>query len=292
MGLHKLIMWDFVGPDVESEEVKAAMSRNRRAMFARFRKLRGTPNVAEEDIEDGTSPESMEKQVIEEIIVEDGSRNPVSFTEDGTTVSPILTEKRSLDTSRTTERRSFERTVTTVVETLRVHGADLGTNGAVLSNNSLSVPSSRWQGYRLFQCFSRKSVGTFLKSFFSPITISILVAFPIALVPQLKALFVHVPGTYMSAAPDGQPPLAFIMDVISFIGNAAIPWALICLGSSLARLHIPKRGEWDKLPLGAIGSLAMGRLLLMPVIGVLLCEGLTKIGFIPRDDKVLRFVCM
>ncbi len=79
------------------------------------------------------------------------------------------------------------------------------------------------------------------------------------------------------------------MDVILFIGNAAIHWALICLGSSLARLHIPKRGQWHNLPLGAIGSLAMGS---MPVIGVLMCEGPTKVGFISRDDKVLRFVCM
>ena len=286
MGSHKLIMWDFVGPDVEPEEVKAAISRNRRAMFTRFRKLRSTPNVVEKDMEGGTdAAESMEKHVAEE----DGSRNPVSFTEDGVTVSPISTEKRSLDTSGrgTTEKRSFERTVTTTIAETD-NGADIiGTNDAVLSNYSTLVPSSRWQGY-----FSRNSVGNFLKSFFSPVSVSIIVAFPIALVPQLKALFVQVPGTHMSAAPDGQPPLAFIMDIISFIGNAAIPWALICLGSSLARLHIPKRGEWHKLPLGAIGSLAMGRLLLMPVIGVLLCEGLTKVGFIPRDDKVLRFVCM
>jgi len=283
MGLHKLIMWDFVGPDVEPEEVKAAMTRNRRAIFARFGKLSGTPNVANKDMEDGTATKSMEKQVVEEMIVEDGSRNQVSFTNDGVTVSPILTEQRSLDTGGITEKRSFERTTVEIV-----NGADLETNGTVLPNYSTSVRSSRRRRNCLF--FSRKSVGSFLKSVFIPVSISIFVAFPIAIIPQLKALFVHVPGgTYVSAAPDGQPPLAFIMDVISFIGNAAIPWALICLGSSLARLHIPKRGQWHNLPLGAIGSLAMGS---MPVIGVLMCEGPTKVGFISRDDKVLRCVCM
>jgi hypothetical protein len=57
-------------------------------------------------------------------------------------------------------------------------------------------------------------------------------------------------------------------------------------------LPIPKRGEWKKLPLGAIGSLAAGKLLIMPVIGVLMCQGLTKAGFISKDDKVLRLICM
>jgi predicted permease len=138
----------------------------------------------------------------------------------------------------------------------------------------------------------QKSITDFLKSFFSPLTVSILVSFPIALIPKLKALFVYVPGTHMPSAPDGQPPLAFLMDTVSFIGGSAIPMGLICLGSSLARLNIPKRGEWRKLPLGAIGTLAAGKLLITPVIGVLMCQGLTKVGFIPRDDKNLRFVCM
>jgi len=46
------------------------------------------------------------------------------------------------------------------------------------------------------------------------------------------------------------------------------------------------------LPLGAIACITIGKMILMPVIGILICEALTSAGLIPRDDKVLRFVCM
>ena len=66
---------------------------------------------------------------------------------------------------------------------------------------------------------------------------------------------------------------------------------LISLGSALARLKIP-RGAWRTLPLGAIGALALAKIVVSPVLGVLICEGLTRAGVIDRADRVLRFVCM
>jgi hypothetical protein len=36
----------------------------------------------------------------------------------------------------------------------------------------------------------------------------------------------------------------------------------------------------------------VGKLLIMPVLGVLICQSLTNIGVIDKEDKVLRFVCM
>ena len=134
---------------------------------------------------------------------------------------------------------------------------------------------------------------TFLRtSLESPASLSIIVSFIISLVPPLKALFVPgVPGTHIPSAPDGLPPLSFLIDTASFIGAASVPLGLICLGSALARLKIP-RGQWSKLPLGAIGGLAVGKLLIMPVLGVLICQSLTNVGVIDKEDKVLRFVCM
>ena len=96
----------------------------------------------------------------------------------------------------------------------------------------------------------------------------------------------------MPTAPDGQPPLAFLLDAANFVGAASVPLGLICLGSSLARLNWPKKGEWAKLPIGAIGWIAMSKMVIIPILGVLICEGLTNVGLISRDDKVLRFVCM
>jgi hypothetical protein len=57
-------------------------------------------------------------------------------------------------------------------------------------------------------------------------------------------------------------------------------------------LNLPTKGEWMRMPLGAIGSLTAVRMLLMPVLGVLICQGLTILGVMSKDDKVLRFVCM
>ncbi len=49
---------------------------------------------------------------------------------------------------------------------------------------------------------------------FNPITISLFIALPIALVPNLKALFVDISGDGDPKwkGPDGRPPLAFLMD--------------------------------------------------------------------------------
>jgi predicted permease len=121
--------------------------------------------------------------------------------------------------------------------------------------------------------------------------VSILLSFIIALIPELKALFVEVPGTHIHPGPDGDPPLAFIIDAASFIGAASVPMGLICLGSALARLSIP-RGAWSNLPVGSILGLAIGKMIICPVLGVLICKGLVNINIISREDKVLQFVCM
>ena len=82
------------------------------------------------------------------------------------------------------------------------------------------------------------------------------------------------------------------MDTATFIGAASVPLGLVCLGSALARLKIPRSGQWGALPVGAISSLAVGKLLVMPVLGVVIVQGLVRGGVIPEDDKVLQFVCM
>ncbi|KAG8981454.1 Protein M3 [Tulasnella sp. JGI-2019a] len=129
----------------------------------------------------------------------------------------------------------------------------------------------------------------FVQALNTPPTISIVVAFPIALVPRLKGLF--VPLANSPHGPDGLPPLAFLLDTATFIGAASVPLGLVCLGSALARLNVPK--PWTRLPLGAIGVFTVMKLFLMPVLGVLICELFTHyIPLFNPDDKVLRFVCI
>lgn len=134
-----------------------------------------------------------------------------------------------------------------------------------------------------------RQIWNLVKTFNTPPTISIFISFPIALIPQLKDLFVTMPNS--PRGPDGLAPLAFVMDTANFIGAASVPLGLVCLGSALASLSVPK--PWTRLPLGAIGMFTIAKLFLMPIFGVLLCKLFTTlIPIIDVNDKVLRFVCM
>ena len=70
-----------------------------------------------------------------------------------------------------------------------------------------------------------------------------------------------------------------------------MPLGLVCLGSALARLKVP-RNQWKELPIGAIMGLAIGKMIIAPVLGVLIIKGMVNAGIIDADDKPLRFVCM
>ena len=287
VGLHKLIMWDFGGPAVEPDEVMEVTRRNRRAILRCCRLSKLVPDEVGCQTRQRTDDVNDTKNTLDG----DSSRKQIMFRDsESAEASPVqqASRNRSSTTSETgglSVDHPLEQadTVTTAREK---SSNDLEAQLVVLPCHS---PSSSCKRYA-FSTFG--TLRKIFKDLFSPVSLSILIAFPITLIPEIKALFVSVPGTPMPDAPDGQPPLSFVLDVTGFIGNSAVPLALICLGSSLARLSIPKKGEWKKLPLGAIGSLAVGKLLIMPIIGVLTCEGLTKVGFISKDDKVLRFICM
>jgi auxin efflux carrier family protein len=69
-----------------------------------------------------------------------------------------------------------------------------------------------------------KSVFKFLLSLVSPPAISCVLSLLIALIPTLKALFVaDVPGVNMPDAPDGMPPLEWILDIATFGGTPFSP---------------------------------------------------------------------
>lgn len=130
----------------------------------------------------------------------------------------------------------------------------------------------------------------FIRTFLTPNTIAILLAFPISLIRPLKALFVPLANSPIPKAPDGNPPLYFIYDTTNFLGAATLPFGLVCLGAALAKMKLPK--DLRKLPLGAITGLAVGKLIISPILGVAIVNSFVKIGFIHEEDKVLRFVAM
>ena len=299
---------DYVGPDIEPEEVREAMRLKRQAVFRLFfrQKLKFSTEAHQKNDLDQRSIDALDEKGID--YLDETSAMP-TFIGDATTATPTAGSSSPLEKAVAHERLdSLERTNTMTAINIQQADNNLNTvhdievqltaqnqnlplhcTSTHSSTHSLPLNNNNNHQSRLA---TRQSIRNFFKNLLNPPSIAIFISFPIALVPQLKALFTQVPGTYIPSAPDGQPPLAFILDATTFMGAASVPLGLICLGSALARLQLPKKGEWRTLPLGAIGSLAMCRLLVMPVLGVLICEGLTNIGVISKDDKVLRFVCM
>ncbi|TFK33761.1 auxin efflux carrier [Crucibulum laeve] len=315
LGGHRWIAMDYVGPDIETEEVQEAMRRKRQTLLygwprvlwrfvhqkktsrekeplRDFRQFEKAETRQEEDT-NAVTQEKMTagiKQVAFQddaatVVPTDGISSPICSpapTELGlhsriNSIEPIATPNSLHQVQSSTT--SDSKTQTILPMTLPTH------NGAHESPVTARVVLHRRRKF----C---ATIRNFFKTLLTPASIAIFIAFPIALIPQLKALFVEVPGTNIPPAPDGQPPLAFLIDTTTFIGAASVPLGLICLGSALARLHVP-RNQWKTLPIGAITWLAVGKVVVMPVLGVLICEGfLLRVGVISRDDKVIRFVCI
>jgi predicted permease len=118
-----------------------------------------------------------------------------------------------------------------------------------------------------------------------PISISLVVSMTVSMIPWVKALFVHTNQAYIPNAPDGLPPLSFIVDFTGYIANACVPLGLLILGATLSRLHV-SRLSWSfiRTPL----MLSILRLVIMPVLGTAIIAGFAKCGWF-MDDDVLRF---
>ncbi|BGP34061.1 Protein M3 [Rhodotorula toruloides] len=134
------------------------------------------------------------------------------------------------------------------------------------------------------------SVKGFTLSLLTPPTISLVAALICALVKPLKALFTTVPDySWHPTAPDGNPPLAILLDTATFIGNGSVPLGLMVLGSTLGRMRIPR--PISRLPLASIFALALTKVVLLPIIGFVFVRGLaTHTGLVNKDNHVLQFV--
>lgn len=282
MGGIRWIGKDFGGADIEPDEVRSDMKERQRVLLRMWKTRPSTwsrqfrvhastsPKVesAEKDLEAlPADPSILEKcgPSTSEAAPSDGKRR-VSFY-------PDIDDSTAVPT---------ENVRSTACTPLPSRAPSPGPSHIAPSATTLRSPQRSWR---------RRIMDGFITPLFHPVSTAILISFPIALIPDVKALFVpDVPGTHIPNAPDGQPPLAFILDATSFMGAASVPLGLICLGAAFARLKVPRNGVG--LPRGAIMSLAVSKTLIMPVVGVLICQGLTHIGFIDPNDKVLRFVCM
>ena len=149
-----------------------------------------------------------------------------------------------------------------------------------------------------------------LSMFFAPINIVICASLCIALAQPLKALFVDVSaeGGPSWKGPGGKPPLAFLIDtgslisghgrcgqlitfpIAAFLGAITIPLSLVLLGASFARMKIPR--PISRLPIAAILSVCVAKLVLLPIVGVLIVQAMVRGGLIPPQNKAQIFVAM
>ncbi|KAF7983571.1 hypothetical protein HWV62_21168 [Athelia sp. TMB] len=307
LGGHKLVAMDFAGPDIENEEVREAMKTKRGLWFSgtwareALQSLRSrgrNPSASRSDSfndEENGAPDASVSEKAEskgDCTYHDsipsqarpsvGHRH-VSFYQDDHEAITAATETAVV--SPPMSMHAGPSRLPSPTPSILADEKPMATTNQASSNIPIAHRSTQRQAALRFTL-------NFLRSLLAPGSSTIIIALIISLVPSLKALFVaNVPNTHIPNAPDGLPPLNFILDTTTFIGAASVPLGLISLGSALARLKVPS-GQWGQLPLGAIGGLAVGKVLITPVLGVLICEGLTNVGVIDRDDKVLRFVCM
>ncbi|KAJ7286530.1 auxin efflux carrier [Mycena rebaudengoi] len=266
LGGHKLIALDFKGPDIDSDSSRDEFRRRHFAIFSWFPKTIARIFRSKNLTGDGEVHSPSERK-LPDVEVYTTAENEIG----------TATYLASSAAASSTASLNFGRF-------LKVAGdSELELPTTPKRQSQVLAPS---RGRRIW----RRMVA-FTKDVCAPSSISVIIALPIAVVPALKGLFIAVDNSPIHPGPDGLPPLSFLFQAAIFIGAASVPLGLVCLGSALARLEIP-RGQLNKLPVGAITSIAVGRMIVTPVLGVLLTKGLVHGGIIPKEDKVLQFVSL
>lgn len=115
-----------------------------------------------------------------------------------------------------------------------------------------------------------------LKQILQPPIIASILAMGIGAVPFLKKLIF---------TPDA--PLFFFTDSCMILGEAMIPCILLALGGNL----IDGPGS-SKLGFRTTAAIIFARLLLVPPVGLGIVMMADKLGFLPPDDKMFRFVLL
>ncbi|CEP20444.1 ECM3 [Cyberlindnera jadinii] len=143
----------------------------------------------------------------------------------------------------------------------------------ISADRKQSIPKMIWQGVLFFVDNTKNLV-----------SITIIVGFVLCLIPWTKALFVSA-NVSMKTAPDGEPPLSFLMDFVSYISQACVPLGLLMVGSTISSLTFD--GSCRILPPLLTGVM---RLCILPIIGVLVVHGMSHAGWF-NSDNILQFVC-
>lgn len=148
-----------------------------------------------------------------------------------------------------------------------------------LDSLSLGKPKSR------FKVTPLSLIMFVLKNFKRPASIATIAGMVVALVPWLKALFVPFDKVNYPDAPDHNPPLHFILDTATFIGNAEVPLGLLILGGTLGRLQIAEISRSVKI---VAFILTIIKLVVLPIVGLAWMNEFNKLNWF--DSKVEYFI--
>ncbi|KAK9243896.1 auxin efflux carrier [Lipomyces tetrasporus] len=126
----------------------------------------------------------------------------------------------------------------------------------------------------------------FLRNLYQPPAASLIISIVVAVIAPVKRLFIATDYP-MRDAPDGLPPLDFVMDFVEFIGQAAVPMGLMLLGALIGRLHITRlpKGFWK-----VMAATTLLKLVVLPIIALAWTQRLRESGLIPDDNLILVFV--
>lgn len=119
-----------------------------------------------------------------------------------------------------------------------------------------------------------------------PVSVALVISMIVSMIPWVKALFVTTNQAHLPNAPDGMPPLSFIIDFTGYVAQACVPLGLLILGATLSRLEVSQLSwKFIRTPL----MLSLLRLVIMPIIGTAIIAGFARCGWF-KDDDILRFV--
>ncbi|KAK9429869.1 auxin efflux carrier [Lipomyces doorenjongii] len=126
----------------------------------------------------------------------------------------------------------------------------------------------------------------FLRNLYQPPAASLIISIVVAVISPVKRLFIATDYP-MRNAPDGLPPLDFVMDFVDFIGQAAVPMGLMLLGALIGRLQITKlpKGFWK-----VMAATTLLKLVVLPIVALAWTQRLRESGLIPKDNLILVFV--
>src|SRR6266404_4356710 len=210
LGGFLIIAKDFDGQNVESEELRERMRLRRHWMVTKaVLFLRRLPLLRR-------NPDKVDT-ICEAEIGGDPEKETISCTDECTVVPSIEHPTIHIETADSRESTG-RKTPTATSPTSAVNPDDdtLGLPEITQGPTSRRSPSQ-----------SHPYLKRFVAELLKPAPIVIVFAIVTALVDPLKALFLPPSANFQPRfrplAPDGQPPLAFILDTASFVGAASVP---------------------------------------------------------------------